>query len=90
MSFEKQEKHEKHSSIDHSDQTRHNLVQQALKLYQCGGGGPIVSHPSDCHENKAVGALPRVSLSETQTAGKTERNGPEGRTSDGGKIVLRT
>ncbi|MBK7746394.1 MAG: hypothetical protein IPI39_04050 [Candidatus Obscuribacter sp.] len=51
------------SKVDKSAETQQKLSNEALALYQCGPGGPIVSNPKDCREmNRASVDLPALAI----------------------------
>ena len=38
------------------------MTQEALRLYQCGPGGPIVTNPADCRPMNGRSSLPNLEI----------------------------
>lgn len=53
-----------HTVADQAKEQAADLSRQALKLYECGPGGPIVTDPADCKDYRsASNILPDLRLS---------------------------
>ncbi|MBK8220444.1 MAG: hypothetical protein IPK73_05395 [Candidatus Obscuribacter sp.] len=57
------EKASEHAQPLRADEQAADLSRQALTLYECGPGGPIVTNPADCKDYRASNILPELNLS---------------------------
>lgn len=57
------ERSENQEATNQPTDARQNLSNEAIALYQCGGGGPIVTNPQDCRDlDRASLELPKLAI----------------------------